>query len=119
MPPWARRTRPRRPGSGPTWCSSSATAAGSTCPPAPTRARCSKPRRSSKASSGLDMAVIHNTTMSPTKLELLARWLPEQAWYRGTADQLSRAGGFRLDDPGGEVGIELMVVGSGDGTAHL
>jgi hypothetical protein len=65
------------------------------------------------------MAVIHNTTMSPTKLELLARWLPDQAWYRGTADQLSRAGGFRLDDPDGEVGIELMVVGSGDGAAHL
>jgi hypothetical protein len=65
------------------------------------------------------MAVIHNTTMSPTKLELLARWLPAQAWFRGTADQLSLAGGFRLDDPSGEVGIELMIVGSGDGTAHL
>ena len=64
------------------------------------------------------MAVIHRTTMQPSKLELLARWLPEQAWYRG-AGQLTRAGGFRLDDPAGEVGIEFMVVLSGDAVAHL
>jgi Maltokinase N-terminal cap domain len=60
------------------------------------------------------MAVIHHTTMSPTKLELLSGWLPGQAWFDGPADRLVRAGGFRLDDPAGEVGIELMVVGTGD-----
>ena len=27
------------------------------------------------------MAIIHSTTMSPTKLELLASWLPAQPWY--------------------------------------
>jgi hypothetical protein len=58
------------------------------------------------------MAVIHQTTMSPTKLDLLAAWLPGQPWYGGTgqAPDLVRAGGFRLDDPRGEVGIEFMVV---------
>jgi Maltokinase N-terminal cap domain len=65
------------------------------------------------------MAFIHNTTMSPGKLELLAAWLPAQPWYRQTGHEpgLARAGGFRLDDPEGEVGIEFMVVtdGSGDG----
>lgn len=65
------------------------------------------------------MAVIHNTTMRPTKLELLARWLPKQAWYSGSGEGLTRAGGFRLDDPAGEVGIEFMVVMSGDGQAYL
>jgi hypothetical protein len=60
------------------------------------------------------MAVIHNTTMRPAKLELLARWLPDQAWYRGGAGPLSRAGGFRLDDPDGEVGIEFMIVAGDD-----
>lgn len=65
------------------------------------------------------MAVIHHTTLSPTKLELLARWLPEQPWYRGAAGELTRAGGFRLDDPDGEVGIEFMVVLSGDGQPYL
>jgi Maltokinase N-terminal cap domain len=57
------------------------------------------------------MATVHATTMAPTKLELLAGWLPRRPWYRGTGTpQLSRAGGFRLDDPAGEVGIELMLV---------
>ena len=27
------------------------------------------------------MAVIHDTTMSPGKLELLTAWLPAQPWY--------------------------------------
>ena len=58
------------------------------------------------------MAVIHNTTMTPGKLELLASWLPAQPWYVGTEREpvLTKAGGFRLDDPDGEVGIEFMVV---------
>jgi hypothetical protein len=64
------------------------------------------------------MAVIHHTTLQPGKLELLARWLPEQPWYRGTGE-LTRAGGFRLDDPDGEVGIEFMVVLAGSGEAYL
>jgi hypothetical protein len=58
------------------------------------------------------MATIHRTTMAPTKLELLADWLPRQPWYldTGVPPALSRAGGFRLDDPAGEVGIECMLV---------
>ncbi|MDF3301363.1 maltokinase N-terminal cap-like domain-containing protein [Streptomyces tropicalis] len=58
------------------------------------------------------MSFIHQTTMTPTKLELLAGWLPKQSWYAGGsgAPELVRAGGFRLDDPEGEVGIEFMVV---------
>jgi hypothetical protein len=65
------------------------------------------------------MAIIHNTTMRPSKLELLAAWLPAQPWYRQTRHEpaLAKSGGFRLDDPQGEVGIEFMVVtdGPGDG----
>jgi hypothetical protein len=58
------------------------------------------------------MAIIHNTTMSPGKLELLQVWLPAQPWYlnSGHVPELAKAGGFRLDDPAGEVGIEFMVV---------
>ncbi|KUL45789.1 1,4-alpha-glucan branching protein [Streptomyces violaceusniger] len=58
------------------------------------------------------MSIIHKTTMSPTKVELLTAWLPGQPWYAAAqrAPELSRAGGFRLDDPEGEVGIEFMVV---------
>ncbi len=58
------------------------------------------------------MAAIHRTTMTPTKLELITGWLPKQSWYTGTAGRpdLVKAGGFRLDDPEGAVGIEFMVV---------
>ncbi|MEU8438192.1 1,4-alpha-glucan branching protein [Streptomyces sp. NPDC029216] len=58
------------------------------------------------------MAVVHRTTMKPGKLELLAGWLPGRPWYAGAsaAPDLDRAGGFRLDDPEGEVGIEFVVV---------
>lgn len=63
------------------------------------------------------MAIIHNTTMTPGKLGLLAAWLPAQPWYLGSGrdPELAKAGGFRLDDPQGEVGIEFMVVTDGSG----
>ncbi|WP_329386320.1 1,4-alpha-glucan branching protein [Streptomyces sp. NBC_01351] len=59
------------------------------------------------------MAVVHRTTMTPGKLELVAAWLPLQPWYEGRpgrTPELAKAGGFRLDDPEGEVGMEFMVV---------
>ncbi|MEU9170762.1 1,4-alpha-glucan branching protein [Streptomyces sp. NPDC048420] len=56
------------------------------------------------------MAIIHHTTLKPTKLELLTTWLPTRPWYAGSGTpELAKAGGFRLDDPEGEVGIEFMV----------
>lgn len=58
------------------------------------------------------MAVIHHTTVKPTKLELITAWLPSRPWYLGGSGEpkLTKAGGFRLDDPQGEVGIEFNVV---------
>ncbi|MFG2352143.1 1,4-alpha-glucan branching protein [Streptomyces sp. NPDC048521] len=69
------------------------------------------------------MAVIHHTTLKPTKLELLTDWLPTRPWYRGAAAPVpAKSGGFRLDDPEGEVGIEFMVAtdtASAERTAYL
>jgi Maltokinase N-terminal cap domain len=67
------------------------------------------------------MAIIHRTTLTPSKLELLAAWLPAQPWYadQGRAPELANAGGFRLDDPDGEVGIEFMVATDGSGAAAV
>jgi hypothetical protein len=58
------------------------------------------------------MAVIHRTTLAPAKLELLTSWLPGRPWYLGdeVMPQLTKAGGFRLDDPEGAVGLEFMAV---------
>ncbi|MFH9059605.1 1,4-alpha-glucan branching protein [Streptomyces coeruleorubidus] len=63
------------------------------------------------------MAVIHSTWLQPTKLELLTSWLPSRPWYRGgTAEpKPTKSGGFRLDDPQGEVGIEFIVVTDASG----
>ena len=59
------------------------------------------------------MAIIHRTTLTPTKLELLTAWLPGRPWYRGGAGEprLARAGGFRLDDPEGEVSLRMSDLG--------
>jgi hypothetical protein len=67
------------------------------------------------------MATIHATTMAPTKLELLAGWLPRQPWYLdpGRPPAPARAGGFRLDDPDGEVGMEFLLVTDGAETAYF
>ncbi|MGY1745674.1 maltokinase N-terminal cap-like domain-containing protein [Blastococcus sp. SYSU D00695] len=68
------------------------------------------------------MATIHDTTLTPGKLELLTAWLPRQPWYRDHAGPpvLVRSGGFRLDDPAGEVGIEFLLVTdtAGPGTTY-
>lgn len=66
------------------------------------------------------MAVIHHTTLKPTKLELLSSWLPTRPWYAGPGEPaLTKAGGFRLDDPEGEVGIEFMVATDASGPAPV
>ncbi|MEJ3748015.1 hypothetical protein WEI85_32580 [Actinomycetes bacterium KLBMP 9797] len=64
------------------------------------------------------MAFIHRATLKPTKLELLAAWLPTRDWYAGPAGDQIRVAGYRFDDPAGEVGIETLLVRSGDGPIH-
>ena len=57
------------------------------------------------------MATIYDATLVPTKLELLAGWVGEQRWFPGQGrPRLRRLDSWRLDDPAGEVGIEVIVV---------
>ena len=60
------------------------------------------------------MSVIHATTMHPSKLELLAEWLPLQPWFSGDVSQLTSLGAYRFDDPAGEVGLEGYLLTAGD-----
>jgi len=57
-------------------------------------------------------AIIHDATLTPSKLELLATWLPKQPWFDGRADDVERAASYRFVDPDGEVGIETLLVRS-------
>ncbi|WP_158566384.1 CG0192-related protein, partial [Micromonospora craterilacus] len=65
------------------------------------------------------MALLHRAEIHPTKLELLAAWLPGRDWYQGdTGAEVTRVAGYRFDDPAGEVGIETLLVRAGDGPVH-
>src|SRR5689334_4529206 len=60
------------------------------------------------------MALLHRATPTPSKPELIGAWLPNQPWAAGLPE-VKQIGGFRLDDPAGEVGIEGMLLSSADG----
>jgi hypothetical protein len=62
------------------------------------------------------MALLHRADLVPSKLELLAGWLPRQTWFVGEPDApLTNVASFRFDDPDGEVGVETLLVRAGDG----
>ncbi|MCC3280245.1 1,4-alpha-glucan branching protein GlgB [Arthrobacter sp. zg-Y40] len=58
------------------------------------------------------------TQLNPSLPEILTSWLPGQRWFpaKGRDVLLERVGGLRLEDPDGEVGMEvhLIAVVSGD-----
>ncbi|BBH68889.1 hypothetical protein ACTI_55740 [Actinoplanes sp. OR16] len=62
------------------------------------------------------MALLHKATITPTKLELLAAWLPSRPWFDGDGSgAVAKVAAARFDDPAGRVGIETMLVRAGDG----
>lgn len=59
-------------------------------------------------------AEVHTgASLTPSKLELIAAWLPQQQWFTGDASSIEQAGRFRFVDPDGEVGLETIVVRAG------
>lgn len=57
------------------------------------------------------MALIHRAKIRPTKMELIAGWLPSRPWYAGgTTPDLQSLGAYRFDDPAGEVGVDTHLV---------
>jgi hypothetical protein len=61
------------------------------------------------------MAILHQATLIPSKLDLLTAWLPGRSWFPGSAAGLERVTAWRFDDPAGEVGLEHFVVRAGAG----
>ena len=63
------------------------------------------------------MAIIHpNSTVTPSKLELLAAWFPSRPW--AGSGPVEKVGSFRFDDPEGEVGVESILVRRGELLLH-
>lgn len=65
------------------------------------------------------MAIIHQATLVPTKVELVAAWLPTRPWFDGPADDVRPVGAYRFDDPAGEVGIESLLLDAGGRLVHV
>lgn len=64
------------------------------------------------------MAIVHRTTLTPSKLELLEVWLPRQEWAQGTGSP-TLIGSYRFEDPAGEVGLEGLLVETEIGLLHV
>ena len=59
------------------------------------------------------MARLHAATLSPTKVELIERWVPTQPWGPPAQAPIEVVGAFRFDDPEGRVGLETHLIRSG------
>ncbi|MEM9204220.1 MAG: hypothetical protein AAGC53_21480 [Actinomycetota bacterium] len=66
------------------------------------------------------MAILHKATLTPSKPELIAAYLPTVSGFQVTAGAIDHLGAYRFDDPAGDVGIESHLVTVADGrTLHL
>lgn len=64
------------------------------------------------------MAIVHRAELRPSKVELIAAWLPGCPWFVDEGP-VERVSAFRFDDPAGEVGLETFIIGSGTGRFHV
>jgi hypothetical protein len=59
------------------------------------------------------MAIFHRATITPTKEELIAAWIPGQPWGPPAGEPMSTIGSYRFDDPDARVGMETFLVTAG------
>ena len=68
------------------------------------------------------MAELHKgATLTPSKVDLVRAWMGSQRWYaaKGTSPDVTRLASWRLGDPAGEVGVEVLVVADSSGVAPV
>jgi hypothetical protein len=56
------------------------------------------------------MALFHAATVTPTKADLIAEWVPTRPWGPPAGDSVDVIGAYRFDDPEGRVGLEPHLV---------
>ncbi len=54
-------------------------------------------------------AKIHDAVLKPSKLELLAGWLPNQPWFDGDAGDLRRVAAYRFVAPDGRQAVTRLT----------
>jgi hypothetical protein len=59
------------------------------------------------------VATLHRATLTPTKAELIAEWIPTRPWGPSATEPVAVVGSFRFDDPDGRVGLETHIVRAG------
>ncbi|TGN65687.1 hypothetical protein EXE59_18285 [Nocardioides eburneiflavus] len=61
------------------------------------------------------MGIVHRATLTPSKQEIVERWLPSRSWAVGRtiAEKVAE---YRYDDPEGEVGVETILWRLDDGS---
>jgi Maltokinase N-terminal cap domain len=60
------------------------------------------------------MGLVYEATLTPTKHELVAGWMPSRPWAPDH-EITGKAGEYRLDDPAGDVGVETILFTMADG----
>jgi hypothetical protein len=56
------------------------------------------------------MGIYHVSTLTPSKLEIIAGWIPTQPWGPSHEATVEVLGSYRFDDPNGRVGLETHLV---------
>lgn len=56
------------------------------------------------------MGLFHVATITPTKTELIAEWIPTQSWGPAADAPIDVIGSYRFDDPENRVGMETHLV---------
>ena len=59
------------------------------------------------------MAIFHLATITPRKEDLIAAWVPTQAWGPPADIPIEVIGSYRFDDPDGRVGMETFLIAAG------
>lgn len=66
------------------------------------------------------MAILHPATLTPSKLEVLGKYLQAQPWFQdklGAPAEIKLLTAYRFDDPAGEVGIESHIARTTSGAS--